>query len=122
MDCNKTEAYFKEKERLCNSTANCYNCPLSSNNNGKNITCDNLQTTHPKKAIEIVQKWSDEHPQKTILSDFLEKYPNAPLNVHGIPEDLCPHDLGLEDIYEYCVGTECSECWNKPLQESENNG
>ena len=121
MDFTKTENYLKEKYRICKKTK-CSECPLSSYNNGKNIPCDNFQTTHTKKAIEIVQKWSDEHPpQKTILSDFLEKYPNALLNDDGIPEKICPSDLGLEDSYGKYICTDCSYCWNQPLQESENN-
>ena len=117
MDCSKTENYLKEKDRLCKLTEKCDNCPLGCRNNGMDLTCDKLQVTCPRTAIELVQKWSDEHPQETILSDFLKKYPNTPLNAYGTPENVCPCDLGLEDMHEYCEGIECLYCWNQPLKE-----
>lgn len=55
-----------------------------------------------------VQKLSDEHPQRTYLSEFLENYPNAQLKTVllysqldagvislGIPKCICPYHLGL---------------------------
>lgn len=44
-----------------------------------------------------------EHPRKTRLDDFKEKYPNAPLNTSGIPA-LMPWNLG------YCGDTPCYAC------------
>lgn len=70
-----------------------------------------------KKAIAIVQNWSDEHPQKTYLSEFLKHYPNAPLADNGTP-DICPEKLGLTDIKKPCFG-DCVECWNQPIEESD---
>lgn len=43
------------------------------------------------------------HPRKTILMDFLGKYPNAPLNGNGTPR-LTPWNLG------YCGDTPCPAC------------
>lgn len=56
-----------------------------------------------------VEQWAKEHPRKTRLADFLEKYPNAPLNTNGIPA-LTPWNLG------YCGDTPCYACdKDKPL-------
>lgn len=59
----------------------CANCPLNSSNNGTNgmTSCSDFETFYPEKAIAIVQKWSDEHPQRTYLTEFLKHYPNAQL-------------------------------------------
>ena len=81
----------ERKKYVCK--IDCGNCPLSSSNNDINISCTSLETDYPDKAIEIVQRWSDEHPQKTYLTDFLDKHPNAPLT-NGIPSGLCPYYLG----------------------------
>ena len=82
------------------------------------IACGVLQTDYPEIAVEIVEKWSKEHPQKTILEDFLEKYPNAALNDKGIPYSICTRILGYKTIY--CSDDDamesCIECWNQPME------
>lgn len=125
IDCSKTMNYFIEKSRMIKQQKNvickldCSDCPLSSSNNGTGISCTNLEMSYPEKAIAIVQKWSDEHPPKTYLSEFLKNYPNAPLVHDGTPE-ICLRKLGLTDIKTCRVGG-CVECWNQPIEESENN-
>ena len=106
IDCSKTENYFAEKLRMTKRTRRqgckikCSECPLSSQNNGTSdsMSCITFEMYHPEKAIAIVQKWSDEHPQKTYLSEFLKNYPNAPLDDDGTPKGVCPRALGLMDI------------------------
>lgn len=132
IDCSKTENYFAEKLRMTKKhklnggayicELDCANCPLNSSNNGTSdkTSCSDFETLYPKKAVAIVQKWSDEHPRKTYLSEFLKNYPNAWLNEKGIPKRMCPSTLGLKDL-EDCGGRNCVECWNQPVEESENN-
>ena len=70
-----------------------------------------------------VERWAEEHPRKTRLDDFKEKYPNAPLDGSGTP-NLMPWDLG------YCGDTPCyvcekakgktsAWCWDQEVQEDE---
>ena len=124
IDCSITENYFKEKTRMtqvndkgcCSIT--CCDCPLSYYRNGTDRGCDSYERTFPKEAIAIVQKWSDEHPIKTILDDFLEKYPKANLRPNGTFPYLCPYSLGYEEA-AYCGGQEfkdCRKCWSRPLE------
>ena len=68
---------------------------------------------YPEKAIEVVQRWSDEHPQKTYLTEFLRNYPDAKLNDAGVPDGICPYMLGLNDTHD-CKRS-CIECWNQPI-------
>lgn len=123
IDCSKTKNYFAEKQRMTGQRKdgvcelNCIDCPLSSFNNGIGIPCMNLESSYPEKAIEIVQRWSDEHPQKTYLSEFLKNYPNAPLVPDGTPV-ICLRKLGLTDINTCRVGG-CVKCWNQPIEESD---
>lgn len=125
IDCSKVENYFIEKSRMTKRQKNvickldCSDCPLSSSNNGTGISCTNLEMSYPEKAIAIVQKWSDEHPQKTYLSEFLKHYPNVKLLGDGTPKCLCPHQLGLKDIDDCRKHYTCAECWNQPIEESE---
>lgn len=115
IDCSKTVNYLKEKIRMTNMCGIlCENCPISSSNNKMSINCHELQYEYPKKAIEIVQKWSDEHPQKTQktrLEDFLEKYPNA--NKRIVVEKACVEALGYKR--ENCASYKCEDCWNMPV-------
>lgn len=112
--------YFKTKARMAkNCGLDCKECWLSSGNNGEGCTCYLFERDHPEKAIDIVQKWAQEHPRKTFLQDFLEKYPKARLNEKGYPDDICPTELGyLGENFE-CKGifdTNCAACWNQPLE------
>ena len=114
IDCSKTENYFAEKQRMTKKhklnhggyacKLNCADCPLSHLNNGSGDTmlCSDFERIYPEKAIAIVQKWSNTHPQKTYLTELLEKYPNALIGDDGTPEGLCPHYLGLKDNIDAC--------------------
>lgn len=119
IDCSKTQNYFIEKLRMAKRTKNglceinCSNCPLSSNNNGEGLFCSDFEMYYPEKAVKAVQKWSDEHPQNTFVTEFLKNYPRAVVNGDGIPNSVCPYDLGLIDKYD-CRKT-CIECWNQPI-------
>ena len=124
IDCSKTENYLAEKQRMTKITntgvceIKCKNCPLSKKNNGKGRLCADYESHYPKQAIEVVQRWSDEHPQKTYLSELLKNYPNAKLGENGVPMNMCPSILGLEDLEECCVRS-CVECWNQPIEDGE---
>lgn len=121
IDCFKTENYLAEKKRMSKTTESgvckveCTNCLLSSYNNGDGICCTDFEMLYPEKAIEIVQKWSDEHPRKTYLSEFLKNYPNAPLDDDGAPKGVCPHTLGLTNIDD--CDDNCVKCWNQPIED-----
>lgn len=92
----------------------CSNCPLCSRNNNKKRLCTDFEILYPKEAIAIVQKWSDENPQRTYLAELLEKFPNAPLNEDGIPNNICPNYLGLK---RNCIDSDnCVQCWNQVIE------
>lgn len=128
IDCNITTNYFNEKLRMTKKTSRercqikCSECPLSILNNGtsERMTCVTFETLYPEKAISAIQRWSDEHPQKTFLTEFLEKYPNAELRIDGIPKGVCPYALGLINRDD-CQKKDhnCVECWNQPIEDGE---
>lgn len=119
IDCSKTENYQSEKNRIVKSDNKgacriaCINCPLSRYNNGKNIFCTTLELQHPEIAIKLVQMWSDANPRKTFLTEFLRHYPNAVVDVDGVPRGICPYELGLTKEHN-CMQT-CEQCWNHPI-------
>lgn len=119
IDCSKTENFIKEKERLCQyyKDKGCVFCVLDRNIKG--LSCSDFIVQQPKKAIEIVQRWSNEQPPKTFLTDLLEKYPDVPLAKNGYPS-ICPHHLGYtKEDYINCGSSTCQQCWNTPIEESE---
>lgn len=124
VDCNITANYFAEKRRMTKRAKNglcklgCSNCPLCSINNNKGQSCTAFEMLYPEKAIETVQRWSDEHPQRTYLSEFLKNYPNAPLEDDGTPY-FCPCRLGLMSKDNCRKDHNCVKCWNQPLPERE---
>ena len=125
IDCNITENYLKEKTRMTKYTIinrystncgiSCKECPLSMFNNGYDLHCRDFERVQPAEAIAVVQKWSDEHPMKTIKDDFLEKHPNAPKADTGTPL-ACAWRAGYLDE-DGCLCGKCTECWNRPLSE-----
>lgn len=109
MDCNKTVDYLAELERMCDAQEKCERCPLDDCCSG-----DALWVKNPKQAIEIVQKWSDEHPPKTYMQDFFEKFPNA-LRMGDNTPKVCRRNIyGGNICVEY---SHCAECWSEPMEE-----
>lgn len=118
IDCSKTVNFLKEKCRMTNNCQiRCAKCPLSQDNNGADnkMTCYDFEERYPEKAVKIVQKWSDGHPQKTYLTELLKAFPNAQLSDSGTPKGMCPHELGLKDIDCGKTDNACVECWNQPI-------
>jgi len=115
--------YLSEQARMTKSSdvgvcrISCNHCPLSRFNNDEEMLCTELELRHPEKAIAIIQKWSDEHPQRTCLSEFLEHYPNVQLYDTGLPKGVCPYNLGLTDIDD--CDNNCVKCWNQPIEDGE---
>lgn len=102
--------YLKEKNRMTFNGAKIF----ETIHNGRRKSLGAIEDDDPEKAVEIVEKWSAENPEKTILQDFLEKYPDAPVYTEGQPR-LCPQVLGyFEGV---CTGdVSCKSCWNRPLE------
>ena len=111
-DCSKCLDYSHEHQRMCEvkhtEIEGCGGCELYGGE---------CFSPSSQEKIDIVQKWSDEHPEhpeKTILEDFHEKYPNCKLE-DGTPV-ICVNNLC--DVKERCLHTmSCTDCWNRPLSE-----
>lgn len=114
--------FLKEKERLCDkmyygTTGICSECPLQYKGCDMNEPKDDIE-----EVIKIVQQWSQTHPQKTMMQDFFEKFPNAPKDEKegGVPKLVCPKQLGYTNRNEDCTelfDCDCLKCWSRPLEE-----
>lgn len=109
--------FLKEKNRMTKKCSiDCSDCPLSSEKNTTGLCCGDLQRAYSEIVVSIVEKWSEEHPQETRLSQFLKYYPNAELNNDGTPREICAHKLGIRE-FKGCLTESCVDCWNTPIEE-----
>ena len=115
---NEKEKILRDYVRMCNfgdcdSHCDIVNAIMEMPDVGR---CSELILKYPEKAVELVEKWSKEHPERTYLTDFLAKYPNARLDGSGTPFGICVADLG---IIKCCPGSACNckDCWNTPVEE-----
>lgn len=103
----------------------CVTCPLSGVDNGKHVGCTEHIFLYPSETEQILKKWDEERPQKTFLSDFKEKFPNAPFDEDGTPTNVCPHYLGyVARRDDNCIRDEkkrnnCVKYWSRPLEEND---
>lgn len=105
--------FIKAYRRLCNQyiDKSCEGCPFTPMECG----VDNLDAV-PERLVKVTEEWAKEHPVKTRMEDFFEKYPNAPKNEMGIPK-CCVESFGYP-VHSQCYqGTyNCKECWSRPIE------
>lgn len=72
-----------------------------------------------QEQIDKIIQWSKNHPKKTRLQDFKEKYPNATFEKDSEIPHACCDDLG----YCFCKSIkgggpdgDCKKCWNEPVE------
>lgn len=68
-DCDKILDYQHERARMCKTMSDCKSCPLFLVSS--DLECY-LVVEVAQKHIDVVQKWSDEHPEITKYDKFLE--------------------------------------------------
>lgn len=114
-------AHIKELKRMCKNMT-CKDCPLSD---GDVNDCWVLQPpdSYPDEDIDaIVDKWVLEHPVKTYMQDFFEKFPNAERNSskNPIPTTkgtmICRKSLYVDELP--CIRDEsnCKKCWTQEMK------
>ena len=105
-NCNKTLDFIHELDRMCKSNnEECVKCVFS-------YYCPDLGEIYltTQKEINILQEWSDKHPEKTRKEAFYEIFPYA--NV--IPNRICFNRLlGIFCPEINPEDRDCVKCWNK---------
>lgn len=104
--------FLAEFDRMCRAYQGCAGCPAIGS-----CDCSNMESAAQRQElVGIVERWSKDHPPKTRLQDFFEKYPNAPIEVDGTPI-VCCENLGYCDACN--AETDCVRCWNKAMEDDE---
>ena len=109
--------FFKERMRMCNYYSRSLECPRA---------IEEMSDEELEDFVNTVEQWGKEHPQRTRLQDFMEKYPNAEVYPDGQPVICCAR-LGyreycrksLDDNHEgFKEGFKaCFNCWNMPVED-----
>lgn len=110
--------FIEERNRMCDqywqADGDCDGCPLVYTrecNEMRNMVDDSGKAVG--KVVEIIEKWSKEHPRKTRQAVFLEQWPEAALDKYGVVR-LCPADISAayRDTDGYCKSPEkqCKDC------------
>lgn len=109
--------FLEEFDRMCNHYVKnyCKGCPRAES---PNCGVDEMNKEERAKLISDVVKWSKEHPQRTRLEDFKEKYPHAMMETDGTPT-ICCIDLGYRQYDCDPLKENCVDCWNMPVEEDE---
>ena len=104
--------FIEERNRMCDrywqADGDCDGCPLVYTrecNEMRNMVDDSGKAVG--KVVEIVEKWSKEHPRKTRQSEFLEHYPDAALD-DGVLR-VCPRNV-YKSAELNCNNTTCYFC------------
>ena len=92
--------FLKEFQRMCKL---CSDCPVYDK---YGCYCHNMGLVGDE-FVDIVERWSNEHPVKTRQSVFLEQYPNARMWRDEEQLAICPQHL---DVTRKCPGFNCYEC------------
>lgn len=108
--------FYQKYMRMCKSYENCEGCPRI----GKGCLEFDMDVYAIGELENDVERWAEEHPQKTRLQDLLEKYPSVKLNISGYPI-LCCQTLGYCDECSYGRDwrKSCKDCRNMPVEEDE---
>lgn len=111
---NEKAKILRDYRRMC-KIIDCEDCKFYECNNKYGQECAVFIDQHPEKAVEIIEAWAEEHPERTYLTDFLEKYPNALRHNSGSPKS-CARNLGYVKDCPKSGGGNCIDCWNTPME------
>ena len=103
--------YIKNLRRLCESQADCPECPLHENcKEDGYVYCVADVSEYTEKAVQIVERWAKEHPVKTRQSEFFRMFPDAETDESGILI-FCPRKFDPVNINSvHCHRHVCLEC------------
>lgn len=114
--------FIKEAKRMCQSYEECEACPANADG-FDDCLINTEQNIDEENAVNIVEKWAKEHPEKTRQDVFLEQYPEALFDGSGAML-LCPRYISAahrngdgmcKDPTKKCV--DCSyEFWMQEVE------
>lgn len=104
--------FIEERNRMCKLfSPGCEGCRIDE---AKPVMseCVLWMIENPEKTVEIVERWSQEHPRKTWQSVFLEQYPEAWVDEDGCLR-VCPNGISpwhRSEDGECITADKCADC------------
>ena len=84
--------FIATRNRMCRSfNGRCTGCEVNERMGADDI-CIDYMAQHPQEVVEIVERWTKEHPLKTRQSEFLKMFPRAGRGEDGLIV-FCPEDF-----------------------------
>lgn len=102
--------FIKQSKRMCRSYEECKDCPARSDGY-EDCHIDTSLDINAEIAVDIVEKWAQEHPEKTRQSEFLKLLPkNATPKMKFDVLDVCPALFISKDWLHDCNKVDCTDC------------
>ena len=99
---------------MCKSYTSCTGCVLEHK-----CPTTSMETEAPDKLVEIIEKWSKEHPIKTRQDKFLEQYPDTFVDAQDII-NINPCMIEKQRLNCSNPNISCRECreqfWSEELK------
>ena len=95
--------WTREWKRMCHAHDGCNTCPAMG------LDCASLDGKDMDKIVPIVEYWAAQNPSKTRQDVFLEHYPNAPKDMHGVLR-ACPRHIEGYDFCSLMCGDKSIDC------------
>lgn len=109
--------FLSEAKRMCeHNTGPCETCAANEFCGfTPEFPSDFGETTQMQRMVELVEKWSKEHPRKTRQDEFLKQWPNARVEKgSGLLEvPPCYIEQTLRAGGCSCRGADCTTCRRK---------
>lgn len=124
MDADK---FFEEYNRMCKTyiSHSCAGCGIPNRMRDR-VSCRDYIFKRSADAVEIVEKWSREHPRKTRQNEFLRLHPDARVVQGTLVINPCQIELSrlnTEECHAYmdneagCLACR-EEYWNAEVSDN----
>lgn len=102
---------FEEYDRMCRQFRDCLcqGCGINEKSNGDG--CNDYIKSHPEEAVEIIERWSLDHPRPNRQNKLLEAFPSA--KVESGVLTFCPTDMDSNFECPAMEELSCLECRKK---------
>lgn len=99
--------FVNKMNRMCAKYPDCVGCPIETENKDE----DCMSKVSAEQMVDIVNKWTSEHPIKTRQSELLRVIPNLRLDKNG-SIFLCPATITGDLCGVYSDKHGCDNCYD----------
>ena len=101
--------FIMEQARMCGKPGECEGCKLNESVYCTKLPQEPINKYDAQTTVDIVERWSKEHPRKTRQDGFLAHYPDAQLATGTGNLQICPRHV-YRWVEINCNTTTCYNC------------